>query len=110
MTTSVERFEALASGPRLKILEALRDKRLRCEDPKACDLSERCCNVGELADVLGLSQPTVSHHLKQLRRAGLVDLEKEGRTHYCVLNDEAFEELADWIRRFRGCGGDGGCS
>lgn len=108
--TSVDRFAALASAPRLKILEALRDKRLRCEDPEACDLSERCCNVGELADVLGLTQPTVSHHLKRLRRAGLVELKKEGRTHYCALNDGAFEELADWIQRFQRSGGDGGCS
>lgn len=110
MTSSVERFEALASGPRLQILEALRDKRLRCEEPDGCDLSERCCNVGELADVLGLTQPTVSHHLKQLRRAGLVDLRKRGRSHYCALNDGAFEELANWIQRFRRSGGDGGCS
>ncbi len=110
MTISVQHFGALASEARLKILEALREKRLRCEDPGACDLSERCCSVGELADRLGLTQPTVSHHLKELRRAGLVRLHGEGRTHYCSLDEATFEQLSDWLDQFGPTGGDGTCS
>jgi ArsR family transcriptional regulator, arsenate/arsenite/antimonite-responsive transcriptional repressor len=39
-------------------------------------------NSGELAAVLGLSESTVSHHLSQLRRAGLVESERRGMNVY----------------------------
>lgn len=102
-------FEALASPTRRKILKALREKRLECEDPDNCDLSQQCCNVGELVDELELSQPTVSHHLKELRRAELITAEKDGRTLYCGLNDAMFEATGQFIRSFCRNGGDSSC-
>lgn len=99
-------FEALASSTRMKILGALREKRLKCGDPDDCDLSRRCCNVGELAESLGLTQPTISHHLKELRRAGLITTEKEGRSVYCSLDDGRFQELSDFLQSFCSHGGD----
>lgn len=104
-----ESFEALASKPRLSILEALREKDLECTDPEDCDLSNRCCNVGELAEELELSQPTVSHHLKELRRAGFIETEKEGRTLYCSLNKDQFEALAEFLQSFSSNGSDATC-
>jgi ArsR family transcriptional regulator len=95
-------FEALASSVRITILEALREKRLECTDPENCDLSDRCCNVGELVEELGLTQPTVSHHLKELRRAGLITTEKDGRTLYCTINEEQFEKLCYFLESFQG--------
>ena len=52
-----------------------------------------CCewrSVGELVDALGgdVSQPTVSHHLAVLRRAGLVDVRREGRRALYTLDQE----------------------
>jgi len=38
--------------------------------------------TGRLADVVGLSEPTVSHHLTQLRRAGLIDSTRRGMNVY----------------------------
>lgn len=99
-------FEALASTTRMNLLEALREKRLTCDDPDSCDLSERCCNVGELAEALDLTQPTISHHLKELRRAGLITTEKDGRSLYCTINDDRFEELSDFLQSFCSNGGD----
>lgn len=110
MNRSGQIFEALASKTRLSILEALRDKRLQCDNPGSCDLSSKCCNVGELADRLKLSQPTVSHHLKELRRAGLITSEKDGRTLYCTIKDQTFEELCDFIQSFCCNGGDSACN
>ncbi|MFB6347191.1 MAG: ArsR/SmtB family transcription factor [bacterium] len=110
MKPGEEVFEALASTTRMKILDALREKRLECDNPGSCDLSERCCNVGELVDRLGLTQPTVSHHLKELRRAGLITSEKDGRTLYCSINDEKFEELCRFIQSFCCNGGDSSCN
>lgn len=94
----------------MKILDALREKRLECEDPDNCNLSERCCNVSELVGGLDLTQPTVSHHLKELRRAGLITAEKDGRTLYCSINDDQFEKLRDFIQSFCGNGGDVSCN
>ena len=45
-------------------------------------------NVGEIAERVTLSRPTVSHHLNLLRRAGLVRVRKQGREMYYRLNKE----------------------
>jgi ArsR family transcriptional regulator len=45
-------------------------------------------------DTLGLSQPTVSHHLKKLTEAGLLDREQRGKWAYFSLRQEAVEVLA----------------
>ena len=55
---SVELFQALSSQTRVKILELL---------------SERGMNIGDLAQVLGISQPTVTKHVQVLERAGLIE-------------------------------------
>ena len=50
-----------------------------------------CCNrltVGEITEKVGVSQPTVSHHLAILREAGLIDCEREGRECFYWLNQE----------------------
>jgi ArsR family transcriptional regulator len=50
-----------------------------------------CCrrmNVGDLAEAIGVTQPTASHHLAILRDAGLVTIAREGRETYYTLNQE----------------------
>ena len=50
-----------------------------------------CCewmNVGEIVEAVGVSQPTVSHHLAILKEAGLVDVETKGKHTYYTLNQE----------------------
>lgn len=54
-----------------------------------------CCewmNVNDVVDALDgrVNQPTVSHHLKLLAEAGLVDVRKEGRQHFYTLNQAHF--------------------
>lgn len=51
-----------------------------------------CCewiNVGEIVDAVGVSQPTVSHHLAILREAGLVLIRPEGKHTYYSLNQDS---------------------
>ena len=48
----------------------------------------------ELLEPLGLSQPTVSHHLKKLTEAGLLDREQSGKRAYFSLNHDALRTLA----------------
>jgi ArsR family transcriptional regulator len=53
--------------------------------------------VCELVPLFALSQPTVSHHLKVLRDAGLVDSERRGLWAYYYVIPDALEELATWL-------------
>jgi DNA-binding transcriptional ArsR family regulator len=70
-------FGALASGPRLQILECLRRGPVRCR---------------EILDVVGLSQPTVSYHLAKLERAGILVKERKGRRN-CYRIGEVLESV-----------------
>lgn len=53
--------------------------------------------VCELVPLFNLSQPTVSHHLKKLREAGIVGSEREGLWAYYYVRPEALEELSSWL-------------
>jgi ArsR family transcriptional regulator len=48
----------------------------------------RWCSVSEITDAIGLSQPTISHHLAILREAGLVDARPDGKQTLYTLNQE----------------------
>jgi ArsR family transcriptional regulator len=50
--------------------------------------------ICELIEPLGLSQPTVSHHMKKLLDAGLVTREQRGKWAYFALERDAVEKLA----------------
>jgi DNA-binding transcriptional ArsR family regulator len=90
-------FSALAGETRLQLLLALQAKALTCLDPATCDLSERCCDVGELAEATGLAMSTISYHLKELRRAGLIQTHRRGKHIYCSINVETAAQLAQFF-------------
>ena len=48
--------------------------------------------VTDLTDLLAISQPLVSWHLRKLHRAGLIGTRRAGRQVYCSLNMERFQE------------------
>ena len=73
-------FRALGDPARVRLLNIL----------AACD--EVC--VCELTEPLGLSQPTVSHHLKTLTDAGLLSREQRGKWAYFSIKPEATARLA----------------
>ena len=76
-------FRAIADPARLRVLSFIGTQ------PAA----EACvCN---LVDVVGLSQPTVSHHLKVLHDAGLLSREKRGTWVYYRLDRERLRELRE---------------
>ena len=54
--------------------------------------------VCELVPLFPLSQPTVSHHLKVLREAGLVGSERRGLWAYYYVLPDALDELSAWLR------------
>jgi DNA-binding transcriptional ArsR family regulator len=61
-------------------------------------LAEGRRNVGELAEELGLPQPTTSRHLKVLRERGLVLTERDGPAVYYALADRTLIEAVDLLR------------
>jgi DNA-binding transcriptional ArsR family regulator len=71
--------KALADVNRLRIVRRLADGE---------------ASVAELIAHVGLSQPLVSHHLKRLRVAGLVETRRVGRETIATLRQEAFGEVA----------------
>ena len=53
--------------------------------------------VCELAPLFDIGQPTVSHHLKVLREAGIVDSERKGLWAYYYVLPEGLEEFSQWL-------------
>ena len=76
--------KALADPVRLQLVDVLRK-----HAGKVC--------VCELVPLFDLSQPTVSHHLKVLRDAGLVASERRGLWAYYYVIPDALEELYAWL-------------
>ncbi|MCF7911327.1 MAG: metalloregulator ArsR/SmtB family transcription factor [Candidatus Cloacimonetes bacterium] len=60
-------------------------------------LRQRAMYPSELADLLGVSKPTVSEHLKILHTAGLVEKERQGNNILYFLNTSILEEAAYYI-------------
>ena len=81
-------LKVLADPARLKILEFLREPIQTC-----CSREDGVCAC-DLETFLGLAQPTVSHHLKQLVLAGFVRAERRGRWTYYELEPGRFREIA----------------
>jgi ArsR family transcriptional regulator len=79
-------LKALADPARLRLLSLIASH----EGGEAC--------VCDLNDAFALSQPTISHHLKVLHEAGLVEREKRGVWVYYRARSEAMSALADLIR------------
>jgi DNA-binding transcriptional ArsR family regulator len=54
-------------------------------------------SVGELVEALGITQPTVSKHLKVLRDVGIVVVREEGQHRYYRLDEKPLAEAAAWV-------------
>jgi DNA-binding transcriptional ArsR family regulator len=93
-------FGALSNENRLRMFERLQLRAIECNARDGCcDFSDRCCNLGELASDLDITQATASHHLKELSRNGLVETRRKGRFVHCAINDEAIERLNVFLGR-----------
>ena len=76
--------KALADPIRVQLVDVLRR-----HAGKVC--------VCELTPLFDVSQPTVSHHLKVLRDAGLVGVERRGLWAYYYVHPEALKEITAWL-------------
>jgi ArsR family transcriptional regulator len=78
---TAELFKALADPSRVRIVNVLATS------------GEPLC-ICNLVEPLGLSQPTVSHHMKKLADVGIVEREQRGRWAYFTLRPQAVDALA----------------
>jgi DNA-binding transcriptional ArsR family regulator len=84
-------FKALSNPHRLQIYTILAGC---CDAGTLCSTDEMmsCC-VGELDQQLDIASSTLSHHLKELNRADLVHMQRDGKRVYCSLNPSSLAEI-----------------
>ena len=85
-------LHAIADPTRRRILDALKEKGA-CSIGKeiglcACDIEQR----------IRLTQPTISHHMAILRKAGLVEARKQGQWMWYRRNEDAVRRLSKFFR------------
>jgi DNA-binding transcriptional ArsR family regulator len=86
-------FKALADPTRLAIFELVRDcKAGGCTEDEATD------SLSKIAARFDLSLSTVSHHVKELRSAGVIHCEKRGKTLVCWPDPDVLKEVDVFLR------------
>jgi ArsR family transcriptional regulator, arsenate/arsenite/antimonite-responsive transcriptional repressor len=94
-------FKALGDPTRLGIFQMLRccaaeggevevDEEGLVRPAGSLSVGEVCCRIGG-------SGSTISHHLKELRLAGLIRMEKRGRWIYCSVRSEAIKLIGEFV-------------
>lgn len=76
--------KALGDSNRLKILQHISRK-------------GGCGQCSEIQDIVELTQPSISHHVKILIEAGLIEPAKEGRNHKYTLNEQLLKDYTATI-------------
>ncbi|CAI9393559.1 ArsR/SmtB family transcription factor [Microbacterium sp. T2.11-28] len=82
-------FDVIADGTRRDILQLLRERG-----------NGRGTSVSQIVAELGVSQPTVSKHLKVLREAELVSVREEGQHRYYSLSPAPLDAVDEWLMPF----------
>lgn len=63
-------------------------------------LSKRDMTAGEIVEQFNISGPSISHHLELLKRAGLIESEKQGQYIRYSLNMTVLDDIMKWMIRF----------
>lgn len=84
-------FDVISDATRRDLLQALLERYVSAESETG-EIS-----VGDLVEHLGLSQPTVSKHLKVLRDHGLVTVREDGQHRFYRLDATPLEIVEDWL-------------
>src|SRR5689334_3581158 len=103
-------FKALGDPTRLRIYNFLRccNREVEIDEAGACRPAGSL-SVGEVCCRLDQAMSTVSHHLKELRLAGLIRTEKRGRSIYCSVTPAGLELVREFLDRPATQEGENGC-
>lgn len=86
-------FDVIADPTRRELLRALLDE---AESPHGSGEA----SVGQLVERLGLSQPTVSKHLKTLRELQVVSVREQGQHRFYRVEPSSLSPVAEWLGAF----------
>lgn len=81
--------KALGDPYRLQIIEAIKKH------------GTACMQCSDVVDMINLSQPAISHHIKLLTEADLVVPEKIGRFVQYTINKDVFSDYAEYLKSFQ---------
>ncbi|WP_276974871.1 metalloregulator ArsR/SmtB family transcription factor [Flavobacterium filum] len=84
-TQTFDAFQVIADPSRRQILQLL---------------SKDSLTINSLAENFEMSRPAVSKHVKILYGAGFISIQNIGRERYCILKQDGFNELQEWIDYF----------
>ena len=82
---TLDAFQVIADSSRRQILTLL---------------SKDSLTINSLAENFQMSRPAVSKHIKILYGAGFISIQDIGRERYCILRQDGFNEIQDWINHF----------
>jgi DNA-binding transcriptional ArsR family regulator len=86
-------FKALSNPNRLEIFIEIMEKCESCYPAKS-----ECYIVDEIMNSLKIGAPTVSHHLKELKNAGLIETERQGKYLVAKVNEAVLEEARNILK------------
>jgi len=89
-------FKALSNPYRVKIFMRLVNG---CTEANSCDSDGQICEcVGALGKDLGIAGSTVSHHIKELNRSGLVKIKRHGQRTECSVDPAVIDLLLSFFK------------
>ena len=92
-------FKTLADESRLRILAAIQERQYLCCCGKCIPQKDVC--LRDLSKALGVTMATISHHINELVKAGLITTRKEGKCVFCRINNETFERTGQILSTFQ---------
>ncbi len=91
-------LNAIADPTRRRILQALRERGNEIKSDREKPAHGPCLCGGEIEERIRLSQPTVSHHMNILTKAGLVEATKQGQWRWYRRNEKAIRQVVKSLR------------
>jgi DNA-binding transcriptional ArsR family regulator len=89
-------LHAIADPTRRRILHTLKQRTAGTSNPPAVEKGGLC--AGDIEERVRLTQPTISHHMAILTKAGLVDAVKQGQWRWYKRNEKALRRLVKSLR------------
>lgn len=87
-------FKSLAHPHRLQIFINLAARRV---EQLSCSEAEMAVCVGDIAEGLNIGPSTVSHHLKELREAGVIRMRRNGQLVQCAIDPSAVAAMREFF-------------
>lgn len=91
-------FKALSNEQRLKIFQMIyeEEQKIFKEDVDCCCHVKKAFSL--VCEHFNISKSTISHHIKELQNAGLIECNRDGQHYICSVNKELLEEVRNFLK------------